>query len=68
MNLIYPAPTREPRYAGRGRPGNRHLNGFVESIVENLGDPAADAKESGSRGLETTPENLRCVCRESAWS
>jgi hypothetical protein len=48
--------------------GNRHLNGFVESIVENLGDLADDAKESGSRRVETLSENLRCVCRESAWS
>jgi hypothetical protein len=38
-----------------------------ESTFVNMGDPAGDGKESGSKGLETTSENLRCVCRESAW-
>ena len=46
---------------------NRHLTDFVESIVENVGDPADDANESGSRGVETRSENLGCACRESAW-
>ena len=47
-------------------PDNHHLSDLVESINGNMGDPSEDAKESGSRGLETTPENLRCVWRESA--
>ena len=67
MNLIYPLPTEEPAIAGIGLFDNRHLRDLVESIDGNMGDPADTAKESGSRGLETTPENLRCVCRESAW-
>jgi hypothetical protein len=61
MNLIYPMPAREPRYAGIGWSDNHHLSDLVESINGNMGDPSDDAKESGSMGLETTPENLRCV-------
>jgi hypothetical protein len=66
-NLMYPASTEEPAVAGIGWIDNRHLRDFVESIVENLGDPSGDVNESGSRGLETTPEILGCVRRESAW-
>jgi len=46
---------------------NHHLSDPIESIIVNMGDPSDDAKESGSRGWATTPEHLRCVCRESAW-
>jgi hypothetical protein len=66
-NLIYPVPTEEPAVAGIGWVDNRHLNSCVESIIRNVGDPLDDAKESGSKGVETLPENLRCVWRESAW-
>jgi hypothetical protein len=38
-----------------------------ESTFVNMGDPSDDAKESGSRGVETPSENLQCVRRESAW-
>ena len=31
-----------------------------ESTFVNMGDPSADGNESGSRGLETIPENLGC--------
>jgi hypothetical protein len=65
-NLIYPVLTEEPAIAGIGCLDNRHLRDFVESIVENLGDLAADANGSGSRRVETLSENLGCVCRESA--
>ena len=46
----------------RGEVGldNHHLTGLVEFIARNLGGPSDDVKESGSKGLETTPENLRC--------
>jgi hypothetical protein len=47
--------------SGTGCSANRHLRDLVESINGNLGDLSGDVKESGSRGLETTPENLRCV-------
>jgi hypothetical protein len=61
INLIYTVPTEEPTIAGIGCSDNRHLNGPVASIVRNMGDPSADVHESGSRGLETTPENLGCA-------
>jgi hypothetical protein len=48
--------------------GNHHLTGLVESIVENLGEPSVDVNESGSRVLETAPENLGGGWRQSAWS
>jgi hypothetical protein len=38
-----------------------------ESTFVNMGGPSDDGNESGSKELETTPENLGCVCRESAW-
>jgi hypothetical protein len=66
-NLMYPMSTEEPRYAGTGLVDNRHLHDPVESIRMNVGDPSGDGKESGSRGMETRLENLRCVGRESAW-
>src|SRR5882724_9852036 len=50
-----------------GSQGNRHLRDSVESVAGNMGDPSVDANESGMRALETTPENLGCVWRESAW-
>lgn len=56
MNLIYPVPTREPRYAGIGCLVTTTYVILSESIHGNMGDPSADGKESGSRGLETTPE------------
>jgi len=31
-----------------------------ESTFVNMGEPSVDGNESGSRGLETTPENLGC--------
>jgi hypothetical protein len=46
MNLIYPASTREPRYAGRGCSDNHHLHDLVESIDGNLGELTWDVKES----------------------
>jgi len=49
-----------------GSQGNRHLRDSVESVAVNMGDPPDDANESGNRELETTPENLGCVWRESA--
>ena len=64
---MYPVPTEEPAVAGIGLWDNRHLRDFMESIVENVGDPPDDANESGRRRVETPPENLGCVCRESAW-
>ena len=67
MNLIYPMPTREPRYAGIGSSDNHHLTDLVESINGNMGDPPDDEKESGSRRLETPSQNLRCGWRKSAW-
>jgi len=60
-NLIYPMSTEEPAIAGIGQLDNRHLTDLVESITRNLGAPSADGKGSGSRGLETTSENPRCV-------
>ena len=67
MNLIYPVLTEEPAVAGIGWLDNRHLRDFVESINGNLGEPLVDVNESGSRRLETTPENLGCDWRQSAW-
>ena len=67
VNLMYPMSTEEPRYAGTGCRDNHHLMGLVESIARNLGGPFDDGNESGSKELETPPENLGCVGRESAW-
>jgi hypothetical protein len=67
MNLIYPVSTEEPAIAGLGPSDNRRLHDPVESIVVNVGDPLDNVKESGSRRLATTSENLQCVWRESAW-
>jgi hypothetical protein len=64
---MYPRSTEEPRYAGIGCRDNRHLMGLVESLARNLGGPFDDGHESGSQELETPPENLGCVRRESAW-
>jgi hypothetical protein len=66
INLIYPAPTREPRYAGIGYQITATYVILFESIDGNMGDPSDDVNESGSTGLETTSENLGCVCWESA--
>src|ERR671915_40813 len=55
--LIYPTYTREPRYAGKGRQDNRHLHDLAESITGNMGGPPDDAKESGSRVLETASKS-----------
>jgi hypothetical protein len=59
--LNYPLVGWDSAKSGLGQQGNRHLRDFVESVAVNMGDSSDDAKESGSRGLETTPENLRCV-------
>jgi hypothetical protein len=66
-NLIYPVPTKEPAVAGIGCMITATYVISLESIDGNMGDLADDGNESGSRGLETTTENLGCVCRESAW-
>ena len=44
-----------------GSQGNRPLRDSVESATVNMGGPPDDANESGSKELETTPENLGCV-------
>jgi hypothetical protein len=67
VNRMYPMSTEEPRYAGIGLVDNRHLHDPVESITMNVGDPSDDVKESGSKEVETLPENLRCIWGESAW-
>jgi hypothetical protein len=59
IDLIDPASIRKPAIAGIGCPDNHHLNGLVESINGNMGGPAGDVKESGSRGLETTPKTSK---------
>jgi hypothetical protein len=67
MNLAYPVSTWELPIGSIGCGGNHHLRDLVESISVNVGDPPDHAKESGSRGLETTSENLRWAWGESAW-
>ena len=39
---------------------NRHLSDLVESTNGNMGEPSADANESGSRRVETPSANLGC--------
>jgi hypothetical protein len=64
---MYPLPTEEPAIAGIGCEITATYVISLESIDGNMGDPADDANESGSRGLAITLEILGCVCRESAW-
>ena len=59
--------TEEPREAGTGCRDHHHLIGLVESIARNLGGPVDEGHESGSQELETPPEHLGGVGRESAW-
>ena len=65
--VLYPCTRSGAAICGERLSGSHHLNDLVESIIGNIGEPSADAKESGSRGLETAPENLGCGWRESAW-
>jgi hypothetical protein len=53
VNLMYPMPAEEPRYAGIGLVDNRHRHDPAESITVNVGDLSGDVKESGSNELET---------------
>jgi hypothetical protein len=57
VNLMYPMSTEEPRYAGIGLVGNRHLHDLVESIMVNVGDRSDDVKGSGNKELETAPKS-----------
>jgi hypothetical protein len=59
MNLIYPLPTEEPRYAGIGWRENHHRHDRVESVMMNTGERTWDVKESGIRRLETTPKSSK---------
>jgi hypothetical protein len=56
MNLMYPTPTRKPRYAGISCHDNRHLHDRVGSISGNMGASPPDDKESRSTDGETRPK------------
>jgi hypothetical protein len=53
INLMYPTPTREPRYAGRGCAITTTDTISFESIDGNMGELIRDVKESGSNGVAT---------------
>jgi hypothetical protein len=50
---MYPTPTREPRYAGRGGSITTTYTISFESIDGNMGELIRDVKESGSHGVAT---------------
>jgi hypothetical protein len=50
---MYPTPTREPRYAGRGCSITATYTISFESINGNMGELIRDVKESGSNGVAT---------------